>query len=79
MPLKVLLAANLRKYLPGYDAATGHEFAVSSPVTVRQLSERLGIPREEVRLIMVNGVNADWDTMLTGDERVALFPPVGGG
>ena len=79
MPLKVLLAANLRKYVPGYDADTGHALEVLSPVTVRELSERLGIPHEEVKLIMVNGVSGDWDTRLMGDERVALFPPVGGG
>lgn len=79
MPLKVLLAANLRKYVPGYDAASGHAVEASSPVTVLELSEQLGIPHEEVRLIMVNGASADWDTRLMGDERVALFPPVGGG
>lgn len=79
MPLKVLLAANLRKYVPGYDPATGHSVEAIPPVTVLELSRRLGIPREEVRLIMVNGVSADWDTRLEGDDRVALFPPVGGG
>jgi sulfur-carrier protein len=32
-----------------------------------------------VRLIMVNGIASKWDAALKGDERVALFPPVGGG
>lgn len=75
----VLLAANLRKYVPGYDSATGHLVEIASETSVGKLSDQLGIPHEEVKLIMVNGLSADWDTALQGDERVALFPPVGGG
>ena len=45
----------------------------------KELTEKLEIPEEEVKLIMVNGIAAKWGTLLQGDERVALFPPVGGG
>ena len=79
MTLTVLLAATLRKYVPGYDAGAGHAMAVDQGATVRDVAQHLLIPEEEVKLIMVNGVHADWDTVLNGDERLALFPPVGGG
>jgi sulfur-carrier protein len=79
MPLTVLLAATLRKYVPGYDAGTGYIMQIEDGTSVRDLAQRLFIPEQEVKLIMVNGVHADWDTMLKGDERVAYFPPVGGG
>jgi sulfur-carrier protein len=79
MALTVLLAATLRKYVPGYDAASGHAMAIAHGTSVRDVAQRLLIPEQEVKLIMVNGVHADWETMLTGDERLALFPPVGGG
>jgi molybdopterin converting factor small subunit len=79
MALKVLLAATLRKYLPGYDAATGYEMEIQPGGNVRVVARNLGIPEQEVKLIMVNGIGASWDTVLRGDERVALFPPVGGG
>ena len=79
MALKVLLAATLRKYLPGYDAATGYEMEIQPGGNVRVVARSLGIPEQEVKLIMVNGIGASWDTALRGDERVALFPPVGGG
>ena len=79
MALKVLLAATLRKYLPGYDAATGYEMEIQPGDNVRVVARNLGIPEQEVKLIMVNGIGASWDTVLRGDERVALFPPVGGG
>ncbi len=79
MPLAILLAATLRKYVAGYDAATGYEMKIDAEISVRDLARRLLIPEQEVKLIMVNGIHADWETMLKGDERVALFPPVGGG
>jgi len=79
MPVTVFLAASLRKYVPDYDAASGLAIAVPPGSSVRDLAQRLGIPEEEVKLIMANGIHADWDTVLTGNERIALFPPVGGG
>jgi molybdopterin converting factor small subunit len=79
MPLTVLLAATLRKYIPGYDAGTGYAMQIEGGSSVREVAQRLFIPEQEVKLIMVNGVHADWDTVLSGDERVAYFPPIGGG
>jgi len=79
MAVKLLLAATLRQHAPGYNPETGCEVIVEPASTVRDLSRRLGIPEKEVKLIMVEGVAADWDTTLVGNERVALFPPVGGG
>jgi sulfur-carrier protein len=79
MPLQVFLAATLRKYLPGYDAATGLSMEAPEGAIVRDVAHNLGVPEEEIRIIMVNGIGANLDTVLRGDERVALFPPVGGG
>lgn len=79
MALKVFVAATLRKYLPGYDAGVGHDLEVAPGAMVRDVARLLGIPEEEVKLIMVNGIGSGWETILRGDERVALFPPVGGG
>jgi sulfur-carrier protein len=79
MPLTVLLAATLRKYISGYDAASGHAMAIDQGTSVREVARLLAIPEPEVKLIMVNGAHADWETVLTGEERLALFPPVGGG
>ena len=79
MPVRLLLAATLRQYAPGYNAETGCEVIVEPASTVRDLSRRFGIPEKEVKLIMVEGLAADWDTTLVGNERVAFFPPVGGG
>ncbi len=79
MAIKLMLAATLRKYVPGYDGAVGHDLEIEPGATVRDVARLAGVPEEEVRLIMVDGVGAKWDTALEGVERVALFPPVGGG
>jgi sulfur-carrier protein len=79
MALQVFLSATLRKYLPHYNAATGHDLEVPQGATVREAARLLGIPENEVKLIMVNGINVGWDARLTGNERLAFFPPVGGG
>jgi molybdopterin converting factor small subunit len=79
MAVRLMLAATLRQYAPGYNAETGCHVIVEPASTVRDLARELGIPEEEIKLIMVEGVAADWDTTLTGNERVAFFPPVGGG
>jgi molybdopterin synthase sulfur carrier subunit len=77
--IQLFLAATLRRHLPGYDANTGHSLEIPAAITIRELAEQLGIPAAEVKLIMVNGITAKWEGILRGDERVALFPPVGGG
>ena len=79
MAIQLFLAATLRRYVSGYDAGTGHAVEIAPGMTVLDLARQLGIPAQEVKLIMVNGIGARWDTVLKGDERVGLFPPVGGG
>ena len=79
MAIQLILAATLRKYVPGYNDATGHEVIVEGGTTVGELSQMLGIPESEVKLIMVGGISAGMDATLAGNERVALFPPIGGG
>lgn len=79
MAIQLFLAATLRRYVAGYDAHTGYHLDMAPGSTILDLARQLGIPDKEAKLIMVNGVAARWDTVLQGNERVALFPPVGGG
>jgi molybdopterin synthase sulfur carrier subunit len=79
MALQVFLAASLRQYVADYDPASGCEIAAKAGATVRDVARLMQIPEEEVKLIMVNGIGAAWETPLKGNERVAFFPPVGGG
>ncbi len=79
MALQVFLAATLRKYVADYNPATGCKITGETGATVREIARLLQIPEEEVKLIMVNGIGSTWETSLAGNERVAFFPPVGGG
>ncbi len=79
MALQLMLGASLRKYVPGYIAETGHFVEIEPGLTIRDVARLVSIPENEVKLIMLDGVSAKWDTVLSGNERLALFPPVGGG
>ncbi len=79
MPIKVALSSSLRKYIPSYDPFTGIEFTVDGPIQIKELCHRLNIPVNAVKFAMVNGRHVDMEYQLEGNERVALFPAVGGG
>ena len=45
---------------------------------VNELVDRLGIPRNKVELVFVNGKKKSLETALSDGDRVGLFPAVGG-
>jgi sulfur-carrier protein len=79
MALLVLLNATLRRHSPDYDASVGLSLEVEPGTPVAQILPRLGVPAQEVALIMIDGRRRELDFVLQGNERVALFPPIGGG
>ena len=79
MPLKIFLSSTLRKYVPGYDPAKGISFIMAGKRTVTDICEQMDIPADKIKIIMVNGKSKSPDHVLKGNERVGLFPPVGGG
>ncbi|MBW2615998.1 MAG: MoaD/ThiS family protein [Deltaproteobacteria bacterium] len=79
MPLKIFLSSTLRKYVPDYDPTRGVSFIVDGEITVTDIFEQMNIPADKIKIIMINGKSKSPDHVLKGDERVGLFPPVGGG
>jgi len=79
MSLKIFVSSTLRKYIPGYDPTNGVSFIVDGERTVADICEQINIPAGKIKIIMVNGKSKSPDHILRGDERVGLFPPVGGG
>lgn len=79
MPLQVFLNASLRRFFPDYDPYRGISLEISPDTPVSQVILALGLPPAEVTLILVNGVRQGPDFLLQGDERLGLFPPIGGG
>lgn len=79
MTVKVFLSSALRRYISGYDPSEGAEFSVNRKITVLELCKLMDIPEDKIKIVMVNGKSASLEYELKGDERVGLFPPVGGG
>ena len=79
MAVQVFVAATLRQYVSNYKPEEGIRLEIPKGTTVKLLLDMLGIPEQEVKVIMVNGVHASLDTQLEGNERIGLFPAVGGG
>ncbi|MBW1866169.1 MAG: MoaD/ThiS family protein [Deltaproteobacteria bacterium] len=46
---------------------------------VGELIDQLEIPRDQVKLIFINGVRGIFSSPLQEGDRVGIFPPVGGG
>jgi molybdopterin synthase sulfur carrier subunit len=79
MSLQIFLNATLRQYLPGYDPHRGVSLEVPPGTVVSQVIAQLGLPPQEITLIMVDGRRREADFVLQGNERLGLFPPIGGG
>jgi len=79
MAVRLLLSATLRSYVPDYDPIEGMEIDIEERATLRELCARVGIPEQAVKIAMVDGRKVELDQELKGNERIGLFPAVGGG
>ncbi len=73
------LYATLRKYTP--EMGVGEPIILQMPegARVADLLARLGVPKSEVKTAFVNNRRRGEDYPLGDGDRVAFFPPVGGG
>jgi sulfur-carrier protein len=79
MMIEVNLYASLSKYRDGDGPSGPIRVETDAEISVSELLARMGVPREEVRLIFRNGVHAGENEMLGDGDRLGLFPPIGGG
>ena len=69
------LFASLAVHMP----PDANRFPISAGTTVAQIVDGMHIPRSQAKLVFINGIRKDLETSLQGGERVAVFPPLGGG
>ena len=81
MELDIALYAGLRCANPELSCCGETEFRVqvSAGTTVRALRDLLGIAPAIPLLVMVNNHHEPEESVLRADDRVAMFPPIGGG
>jgi molybdopterin converting factor small subunit len=77
--LEVRLYSGLEKFVE--NATYGKPLSLELPdkAKVKAVLAKLNIPEAEVFSIITNGVHCNLDDELSDGDRVALFPPVGGG
>jgi len=73
--IDINLFATLRSFLPDAPKA----MTVSQGTRIKDLVKTLGIPEEDVKLIFINGKREMLSYVLKDNDRVGIFPPVGGG
>jgi molybdopterin converting factor small subunit len=73
--IQLKLFATLNRFAP----SNAEDYPIESGDCLADVLTGLGIPREKARLIFIDGAKGDWNTTLSGGERVGIFPPVGGG
>ena len=71
----IRLHGTLRSFRPP-DAGS---HPITEGMTVAALIEELGIPNEKAHLAFVNGRQVGPQSILEGDDDVAIFPSLGGG
>lgn len=79
MTVQVKISTTLRKYVPAYDPEKALHIDVPEAASIGDLAAQLGIPAEKIKFVMLNGRALPLETALADGDRVAFFPPVGGG
>ncbi len=72
---------HLAGHLAWYDAQKrAHlEIHLAEPTRLLTLLRQLGVPPEEIAIVVVNDAPVTLDARVCDTDRVELFPPVGGG
>jgi len=77
--IEVRLFAYLRELLP-FESRGLKKLEVKSCLTIDNLMDDIGIVEKEIMIVMINGIRRlDYNESMKEGDRVAIFPPVGGG
>jgi len=79
MQVEVRVFATLRPYLPELGIGEAKTVEIPEGTTAAELAQQLGIPLDEVKIIMRNGLQVGPEEALAEGDRVAYIPAVGGG
>ena len=79
MQVEVRVFATLRRYLPELGIGEAKIIQVEPGTTLDQLRESLGLPFEEVKIIMCNNLQADPEDLVKDGDRITYIPAVAGG
>ena len=76
--VEVRCFAHLREFLPE-EAEGGVYYYNTDKITILEIADELNLPKEELHLIMKNGVKVNLQAKIEEGDRIGFFPPIGGG
>ena len=79
MEIEVKLFATLRDYLPKGSTRFSCKMEIEVGTQVQDILEKLKIPEEFPKIILVNGVHGKKEQTLKEGDVLSVFPPVAGG
>jgi sulfur-carrier protein len=80
MKIQLRLFASLSKFLPGQkDPDFLNVLEIEEGTTIKTLLDRLEFPQDQPKIIFLNGMHAEENTILKEGDRLGVFPPLAGG
>jgi molybdopterin synthase sulfur carrier subunit len=80
MKIQLNLFASLARFLPNPEGTGFPKLVeIKEGTTIDTLLDHLKIPREQPKIIFLNGIHAEGATVLKEGDRLGIFPPVAGG
>jgi molybdopterin converting factor small subunit len=77
--VEVRLFATLAAFLPPHSRDGAAVLEIPDGGTLRDVTQRLGIPPDLARVVLVNGRDVGADAALVAEDIVTIFPPLAGG
>ncbi len=79
MEIELKLFANFRDYLPKGSDRFSSKIKVGPSERVADVLQKLGLPKDHPKIILINGVHAKEEDRLKDGDILSVFPPVAGG
>ena len=80
MKIEIRLLPQLKRYLPNPDIAGDTQMIdMKNEATIKDVLIELGIPLDMPKVILLNQKQGKLEDNLKDGDRIAVFPPVGGG
>ncbi len=77
--VEVRLYATLQKYRPSLGIGEPVVITLDDKAELGDLFGELKIPREEIKIVLVNGRWEEESYLLKDRDRIGIFSPIGGG
>ncbi len=78
MSVKVKLFSSLREGREKEVCTKECTYDLTGNDTVEQAVEALNVNKDEIKILLVNGLDAELTTSLKDGDTVSVFPPTGG-